>query len=173
MDKRFSHGKIVHRFASKLHGYYHPPFGYMKTLCLRGDIITPVLEQALEKAASICSSCKQTGRVTNSRKIAFARIPGTFNKHVQLDFFKKEFYNIPILHMFDVYTGFSSAHPVPSRERTLSVRAQEVNWIKIHGSRSVVSTDAKFFNQKIFSALRYFDIEFHTKPASRCTSLVW
>ena len=172
MKKRFTHGKIAGRFASKLHGYSHLSFEDMKTLCQRGDVLTLVLEQALRKAASRCSSCKQTGRPANSRKISFARILGSFNKHVQLDFFfAKELDNIPILHIVDVHTGLSAAHLMPSREMTLSARALEVNWINIHGSPAVVSADPEFFNSRFAEALRYFNIQFQPRPARRHNKL--
>lgn len=86
MKKRFSYGKIADSFASKLHGYSHLPFEDMKNLCLRGDVMTPVIEKTHQKEAR-CSSCKQTERPTNSRTISFPRILGTFNTHIQLDLF--------------------------------------------------------------------------------------
>ena len=160
------------QISSKLHGYSHLSFEDMRTLCQRGDVLTPVLEQALRKVAGRCSSCKQTGRPANSRKISFSRILGSFNKHVQVDFlFAKEFHNISILHIVDVHTGLSTAHLMPSREMTLSARALEVNWINLHGSPAVVSADPEFFNSKFAEALRYFDITFQPRPARRHNKL--
>lgn len=104
---RFSHEKIPNTFASRLHEYSHLPLEDKKTLCLHVDVMTPFREQALRKAATGFSSCKQTGRAANCRKISFARILGSFNKHLQLElFFAKEFDNVPIFHNVDVHSGF-------------------------------------------------------------------
>ena len=60
MKKMFTYGKIAGRFASKVHRYSHLSFEDTKTLYQRGEILTPMLEKALRKVASRCSSCKQT-----------------------------------------------------------------------------------------------------------------
>ena len=128
--------------------------------------MTPVLKQALEKSAKKCSSCKETGRPLQSRKISFNKILTSFNHHVQLDFFFcAEYENQSIFHMVDVHTAYSAASLMSSREMSQVAHQLAVKWINVHGAPLTMSGEVEFFNTRFSDALRYFDIKFEPLPA--------
>lgn len=140
--KKYNNGKAARRFANKLHSYTHLHIDDMVTLCERGGVMTPVLRQALEVAAENCSSCKETGRPSTSKKVSFSKVLSTFNAHVQIDyFFIVELTKLPILHMIDTHTGYSATAIVDSREMELAAQEFELKWIDMHGPPKVVSGD--------------------------------
>ena len=135
-------------------------------------MITPILNQALQKAVNKCTSCKETGCPLQSRKISFGKILSSFSHHVQLDFFyRAEFDDAPIFHMVEVHTGYSAASLMQTREMYEAARQLEVAWINVHDAPSIISGDIEFFNSHFADALRYFSIQFEPRPARRHNKL--
>lgn len=163
--------KAAQRFAAKLHGYTHLSAQDMETICKRASVLTPLIKDELQEAYQNCTSCQQTGRPVNSRKISFSRILSEFNDTVQIDFFfVSELSKSPILHFVDVSTAFSAAQLMDSREMDNAVRSFESQWINIHGAPTHVSADVEFLN-KFAKQLHYFGIKFKPTPARRHNKL--
>ena len=157
--KKFSEGRAAKRLAIKLHGYTHLPLSDMITICTRGGVMNPILKQALERVIHKCTSCSQTGRPLNSRKVSFGKILAQFNEHVQLDFFWiDELGSLPIFHMVDKHTGFSVTVLSNSRDMEEISKLFELRWINTYGPPAVVSGDQEFFNSKFTNTLRYFGV---------------
>lgn len=171
-NQKFANGKIAKRFANKLHGFTHFHVDDMILICQRAGVLNPVLRQALNSAFDKCTSCRQTGKPSQARKVSFSRIFSRFNTHVQVDYmFVSEMDNSPIFHAVDSHTALSATSFVQSREMPHAARAFEVQWINVHGAPEVVSADIEFMNQTFMSALRYFGVRFEPRPARRHNKL--
>lgn len=129
------------------------------------------MKEKLQEAFEKCTSCRETGRPTNSRKISFSRILSEFNYTVQVDyFFTTELSKTPILHVVSVSTGYSAPKLALSREMDKAMEALEEIWINLHGPPSFLSTDVEFLN-KFAEELKYFGIMFKAHPARRHNKL--
>ena len=71
-----------------------------------------------------------------------------FNSQLQLDFFYlTEMGNAPVLHLFDVLTGFSATAHVLTRDIDITARAIEKIWANIHGASANLSGYPEFISQ--------------------------
>lgn len=96
------------------------------------------------------------------------KVLSSFNDYVHLDFcYVTELQYAPILHVVDVFTGFSAIYLYLSESKHMkdAIKALELIRINIHGSPSNISVDPEFFN-KFTKKLAYFNIKF--KPAPAC-----
>ena len=160
--------KNIRWFAAKLHAYSHLRVTDMVELCRRAKILSPQLRSELENVASKCTTCLQTGRPLNARKVSFSRVLSSFNEHIQIDFmFIAELGNLPILHMVDVGTGFSATVLMTSRDLDEAARFVELHWFNVHGPPRIVSGDPEMFKGSFKELLSRHYCKFDPRPARR------
>ena len=86
-------------------------------MCKRDNILSLVLRQALTTFASKCTSCKSTGRPSNSRKVSFGKLLTSFIDHIKLNFmYITELGKQPVVHIVHVHTTLSATSVMTSRE---------------------------------------------------------
>lgn len=139
----------------------------MLELCKRGSILSSVLRQAPTTVASKCTSRKSTGRPSNS-ELSFGMHLTSFNDHVPLDYmYITELGHQPILHIFDVRTGFSVTSLMKTREMNKASPAFDKEWCDVHGPLVVVSSDPEFLNYDFKSFSKYAGVKWQPRPARR------
>ena len=126
-----------------LHGFTHLPIDDMVKLCKTGEVLTPVLRQALQSAYNKCTPCLATGRPLRV---------GT---------------KMPTVHIGDSKSGLSVAKVMTSRKLDEAVRIVETECFNVYGPPLTASTDPEFAKDLFLPFLKYEQLKFEPRPARR------
>lgn len=117
VTRKFSVGKIVRRFATKLHAYAHLHSTDMELECMCGRVSIPVLKQELHTVYDLRTPCKRDGTPLSSKKIYLSKILSELNTHVQVYFFFiVGIDENAILKIMYTHSTYSDTVPLPSKE---------------------------------------------------------
>lgn len=161
-------GKRAIAIAKMLRLYSHLPLENMKELCQQGEVLTPVLLQALESAVERCTSCKTLGRPLNVRKVSLNRLPRNFNEEVRIDFmWIMELTKEPKLHIRNCAMRLCVAVITPIRDMNVTTRIFKQHLVKVHGAPVRILVDQEFDGSDFGAMLKRHDIKSRPRSARR------
>lgn len=114
-------------------------------------MLSPAMEEAIEKVTDACEICAKNGRLKAFRKISLTHVNEAFNQELQIDFmfFSVKTIKRTVINMTNTGTGYSEVAISSDRSMDSIIRLFETVWIHNHGTPIAVSADEEY-NRKPF-----------------------
>ena len=149
----------------KLHKQYgHASKKQMINLFRNAKCLSNDLSKSIDSVIDSCDVCIK-GKPVPPRPIVCIKIATTFNQTIAVDL--KFFDNKIIFHMIDLFSRFSRATIIPSKDPNIIIKHFLLHWVSIFSSPQTFFSDngGEFENEQIRDMCRNFNISFSTTPA--------
>lgn len=124
----------------KLHKQFgHPTSDKLNSMLKKSGINTEIIENLVQRVTNDCSACVKYKRPVHKPIVALP-LANNFNDVLAVDLHQLE-NNLWYLHMMDIFTKFSSACIVKSKQASVIVNKILKHWISVHGTPGCIFSD--------------------------------
>lgn len=165
------------RFAMRLHGWSHFPLEQMRRLAKQAGLLTPPVDQALQKVAVRCESCPLTGSNIGSaglRRVSLTKhLHPEGNRMLEIDHVSHVLSMLPVvrerlcLSLACKSTGYGETPPVTSKSLPVAIAAIESTWILRHGAPEAIAGDPGLGGKVMTAFCEQHGIQWEARPPRR------